>query len=86
MSISEGVRVGGSITIRGTGTGFAVAAAAGAYPSIECVPKQLCPSHSRGNSRSQSNQAWAPQYLVQLLPNMGSSNSKPPPYAALSVQ
>jgi len=56
----------------------AVSAAAGACSSIECVPKQLYPSHSRGNSGSRSNQAWAPQYLVQLLPNTGSSSSRPP--------
>jgi len=85
-SISEGVGVGGSITINSTGAGFAVVAAAGACPSVECVPKQLCSSHSQVTSGSQSNQAWAPQYLVQLFPNTGSFNSKPPLYAAASVQ
>jgi len=66
--------------------GFAVSPAAGARPSISWVPRQLCPSHQQGVSMSQLNQEWAPQYLVQLFPNTGSSMSKPPLYVAAYVQ
>jgi len=59
-SLSERVGVMGSITFNATGAGFADAAAAGARPSVHCVRKQLCSSHSEANSGSQSNQAWAP--------------------------
>jgi len=85
-STSEGVGVGGSTTIRGISRGFAVSAAAGACPSVAWVAQQSCPSHQQRISVSQLNQEWAPQYLVQLFPNTGSSSSKPPPYAAASVQ
>ena len=85
-SISAGLGVGGSITIRRIGRGFSVAVAAGAWPSMDCFPKQLCSLHSQGNSGSQSNQLWAPQYWVHLFPNTGPSSSKPPLCAASSVQ
>jgi len=82
---SEWVGVRGSITIKGTGAGFAVAAAAGACPSVECVPKQPCPSQSQCSSGWLLNQVWAPQYVVQLFPKTGWSSSKPTPYAVASV-
>jgi len=62
--MSEGIGDGGSITVNGTSAGFEVAAAAGACASVECVPKQLCRTHSQSNSGSQLNQQWDPQYLV----------------------
>ena len=78
-TISEDVRVGGLITIYGTGSGFAASAPACACSSIKWVPKQLCPSHSQGCCEPQWNKASAHQYLVQLIPNKWSSSSKPPP-------
>ena len=85
-SISVGLGVGGSITNSGIGRSFSVAAAAGTWPSIECVPRQVCSLHSQGNSGSQSNQVMAPQYWVHLFPNTGPSSSKPPLCAASSLQ
>jgi hypothetical protein len=63
-----------------------VSAAAGARPSVMCVAPHPCPSHSQCNSRSQGNQEWAPQYLVQLFLKTKSSIFSPPPDAAASVQ
>ena len=54
VSISERVGVGDSLTITGTGIGLAVSAAAGACPTVECVPTQfvlhphkVTPDHNR---------------------------------------
>jgi len=55
-SISEGVGVDGSTTIKGIKEDFAVSAAAGACPSVSWVPQQSCPSHQQGVSTSQLNQ------------------------------
>jgi len=53
-SISEGVGVGGSTTLKRTSKGFAVVAAAGACSIVESTPTQLCPSRSQASSGSQS--------------------------------
>ena len=85
-SISEGVGVGGTITISGIPRDFAVVAAAAACPIVECVPAQLWPSQSHGSSGSQGNQECAPVYRVQCGPNTGLLMSSPPPSLAESVQ
>ena len=86
MSSSEGVRVGGTITISGIPRDLVVVAAAAACPSVEWVPAQLCPSQSQDSSRSQGNQEYAPEYVVQCIPNTGSLMSSPPPSLPASVQ
>jgi len=85
-SISEGVGVGGAITISGSPRDFAVVAATAACPIVECDPAQLWPSQSQGCSGSQGNQEYAPVYRVQCGPNTGSLMSSLPPSLAASIQ
>jgi len=88
MLISDGVGVGGSITIKGTSVDFAVSAAADACSMVGCAPTQLGPSqsHTSSGSRSVINPKCNPWYSVQWFPNTGSLMCRPPPFLAASVQ
>jgi len=87
-ALSEGVGVWDSITIEGIRRGFDISADARVCPSVECVPKQLCPSQSQVLSGSQfvNHPRCSPLYSVQCCPNTASLISKPPLYMAASVQ
>jgi hypothetical protein len=54
--ISLGVRVGGTITISRIPRHVAVVAAAAVYPTVKCIPVQLCLSQSLGSTGSQGSQ------------------------------
>ena len=86
VSISEGVRVGGTITISRIKSNLAVVAATAACQTVEWIPVLLCSSQSQGSSGSQGNQEWAPKSRVQYCPNTGFLMSTPLPSLATSVQ